>query len=151
VTRSARIETPRAIAIVAGEAQTFQFLTDWLNSLGISVSTFPTAEDLVSILRRKGIHPILSVDALNPQPSRLVGAVLDMNLAGIGGLDLARAMKRWYPDLPLVVVTEPITDPIRAKQWIVGDLPPGIRRVSRQPLVLAAFKEAMSPMLVRAG
>jgi hypothetical protein len=74
-----------------------------------------------------------------------------MNLAGIGGLDLARAMKRWYPDLPLVVVTEPITDPIRAKQWIVGDLPPGIRRVSRQPLVLAAFKEAMSPMLVRAG
>ena len=70
-----------------------------------------------------------------------------MNLAGIGGLDLARAMKRWYPDLPLVVVT----DPIRAKQWIVGDLPPGIRRVSRQPLVLAAFKEAMSPMLVRAG
>ncbi len=147
MTRTARIETPRVIAIVAAEAQTFQFLTDWLNAQGVAVSAFPTAEDLVSTLRRKGIHPILSVDVLNPQPSRLVGAVLDMNLAGISGLDLARAMKRWYPDLPLVVVT----NQTRTEQRMIGDLPPGISRVSRQPLVPDALKEAMSPMLLRAS
>jgi hypothetical protein len=34
---------------------------------------------------------------------------------------------------------------------MVGDLPQGIRRVSRQPLVPDALKEAMSPMLLRAS
>jgi FixJ family two-component response regulator len=142
-----RIEIPRVIAIVAGNPQTFQALSDWLNSLRISVSAFSTAEDLVAAMCRKGIHPVLSVDDLSPQPSRLVGAVLDVNLAGISGFDLARALKRWYPTLPVVVVT----DPGCTGSKNIFSIQPGIRTVSRQPFALDAFKEAMFSMLGRAN
>ncbi len=141
-----RSKIPRAIALIGANPSVVQALKGWLNSIEVSVSIHSSAEKMVAELRRQGEHPSLRVNELNPHPCRLVGAVLDTNLPGINGIDLARALKRWYPKLPLIVLTE-LGDEERER---LGSLPTGVSywQESSDGFSFDMLKDAMSPMLL---
>lgn len=134
----------RAIAIVGDDPQTSRTLEPWLTSAGIGISSHPSAEKMVAALRRSGNQPTMRVGQLNPHPCRLVGVLIDLNLPGINGVDLARALKRWYPELPLILVAERDHETDK----LLADLPSGVPSIDKRELSIDTVKASMSSMLV---
>jgi DNA-binding response OmpR family regulator len=84
----------------------------------------------------------MHTDGSGPAEFRLVGAVLDLNLPGITGIELARALRCLSPGLPLAIVTA-LNDDDRLRY---GNPPSGIRCL-KKPFDLDALEEALFPLL----
>jgi DNA-binding response OmpR family regulator len=139
------IITPRGIvAIVDDDAQISRALGMWLALHGLRATHHMTGESLLQCLGGgcgAGPSP-LHTDGSGPAEFRLLGAVLDLNLPGITGIELACTLRRLSPKLPLAIVTA-LHDDERVRY---GNPPSGIRCL-KKPFDLDVLEDALFPLL----
>lgn len=131
------------VAVVDDDPGVLQALSDALGLYGLRCALYPTAEDLLAALHPR--QPMVVTEDVPgfPVAHHLVGAVLDLNLPGISGLEVARKLRRPFPDLPLAIVTA--LNPSQFASF--GDWPSGVAYL-RKPFDLDAL-EAAFPLLVQ--
>lgn len=88
-------ETGACVALVDDDPQILEVLSAWLESLGLMPCSFACAEDLMEALHAPN----------STLQSRLVGAILDVNLKKMHGIDLAKRLLEFNPELPVVIIT----------------------------------------------
>ncbi len=133
---------PGVVAIVEDDAQISLALGVWLELHGLQATRHATAESLLKAIHPKEGFLSLDVGANSPVPIKLLGAVLDLNLPGINGIDLAYALRHLMPDLPITIITA-LCDEDRSRY---GNPPPGIQCL-KKPFDLDALEHALFPLL----
>ena len=83
---------PSHLVLVEDDADYRALLSDFLSSLGHEVTEFPSAEE--------ALRHIVGADAEAPS---LV--LTDLRMAKMSGLELARALRRSHPTLPIILMT----------------------------------------------
>ncbi len=106
-------EPRRVMAIVDDDPQISRTLTMWVELLGMRASVHACGQSLL--------------DAIHDEATPLVGAVFDLTLPGMSGFELAKALRRLEPDLPLVAITG-LAEHEMARH---GTLPAGIPCLSK--------------------
>jgi CheY-like chemotaxis protein len=132
---------PGLIAIVDDDDQISSALGAWFELCELRTAHHPSGESLLQTLHSEG--GVLSVRE-GEDPSRavpLLGAVLDLNLTGMNGLELARALRALSGSLPIVIITA--IPPHDLAQY--GTTPPGVRCL-KKPFDLDALEQALSPL-----
>jgi DNA-binding response OmpR family regulator len=114
--------TRQAILIVEDDADIRDALQDWLHTLPQHQGSFHgQAETLLEQL-----EPVASGWRLRgcreANGAAVAGAVLDLNLPGMSGFELARRLRAQAPGLPVVVITAASAD----TQMLHGGVPPGV-------------------------
>ena len=87
-----RTPTDLQLLLVEDDADYRELLSDYLTSLGHSVVEFSSAEDALR-------HVTESAE----EPPGLV--LTDMRMQRMSGMDLARALRRAHPSLPIILMT----------------------------------------------
>jgi DNA-binding response OmpR family regulator len=130
------------VAVVDDDPQISRALGLWLELQDLRAVHHITGESLLHSVHKDDGELTLHFGTTNPVVIRLVGAVLDLNLPGITGIELARALRRLSPALPIVVITA-----LREEERVrYGALPPGIRCL-KKPFDLDALEDALFPLL----
>ncbi len=84
--------TDLQLLLVEDDADYRELLSDYLTSLGHSVVGFSSAEDALRHVTESGEEP--------------PGLVLtDMRMRRMSGMDLARALRRAHPEVPIILMT----------------------------------------------
>lgn len=100
-----------AIAVVEDDPQVLDALRTWLDSLDGFVGSLHTEfRSLMNVLQPTASGWQVSCPGL-AQALPLAGAVLDLNLPGLGGNHIARQLRTHAPDLPVVIITAASLDP----------------------------------------
>jgi CheY-like chemotaxis protein len=111
-----------AIVVVEDDADIREALQDWLQTLPNHHGSFHS--DAAALLKQ--LEPLSKGWRLRePEAANgavVAGAVLDLNLPGMSGFELARLLRAKAPQLPVVVITASSTD----TQAIHGGVPPGV-------------------------
>jgi FixJ family two-component response regulator len=93
------------VAVVDDDAEIRQALGDWLVLAGLEGAAHGSAESLLAALAGGGGRLALGRDDAAAAPRRLLGAVLDVNLPGASGVELARLLRGLAPELPVALIT----------------------------------------------
>ncbi len=137
------VTPPRGIvAIVDDDPQISRALGLWLDLQGLRAVHHISGESLLQSIHQDDGALTLHFGTIKPVVIPLVGAVLDLNLPGITGIELAKALRRQSPALPLVVITA-LREEERARY---GAPPPGVRCL-KKPFDLDALEDALFPLL----
>ncbi len=120
--------TGTSVALVDDDPQILEALAVWLQTMGMTPCRFESAEDLLAAL--KAPQSALSRD--------LAGAVLDINLKQMHGLELAHELRNLFPRLPLVMISALNVDEIAQ----LGTLPAKAACL-RKPFDLEALEDAL--------
>lgn len=139
---SGPVPSPGVVAIVDDDPHIAQALSQWLEFQGLRAACHLSGESLLQAVHDENGQCTLSDGAGNPTASRLTGAVLDLNLPGISGFELAAALRRLAPGLPLVIITA-LQPEERARY---GAPPPGVPCLTK-PFDLDALEDALLPLL----
>jgi DNA-binding response OmpR family regulator len=134
---------PRGIvAIVDDDPQISRALGMWLELHGLRATHHISAESLLQSVRQENGRLTLHIGVSNPLVFPLVGAVLDLNLPGATGFELAQSLRQLAPDLPIAIITA-----LREEERLrYGSPPPGIRCL-KKPFDLDALEDALFPLL----
>lgn len=116
------------VAVVDDDPQILEVLSAWLRNLGVKPCSFECAEDLLASID-------LPSAALQGQ---WVGAILDVNLKAMHGVDLAHRLRRVFPDIPLIMVSALHADEVA----VLGKLPAKATFLSK-PFDLDALESAL--------
>lgn len=136
------IATRGAVAVVDDDIHISGALAWWLDLHGFHVTQHYSAESLLKAIHLEDGHLLTDVTKTNPIAYPLVGAVLDLNLPGITGFDLARTLRDMAPRLPLAIITA-LRDIERARYGT----PPKDVRCLEKPFDLDALEYALFPLL----
>ena len=96
------------IAIVDDDANISYALKSWLALYDIEVTLHESAESLLNHLHANDHDHDLTVLRLGTFDATyvpLLGAILDVNLPGMTGFELAKALRQLNPQLPLAMMT----------------------------------------------
>lgn len=115
------------VAVVDDDPHILDVLSAWLHSLGIQPWVFESAEELLAAVRLP-----------QAQPRPLAGAILDINLKAMHGLELAHQLRQAYPHIPLVMISALQPDEVAR----LGSLPARARCL-RKPFDLDALENAL--------
>lgn len=96
----------KTVAIVDDDASVRVALQNLLRSLGLAVRTFASAEDFLAIL------PGASVDCV----------ITDVQMDGLGGVELASALRGLGYDTPVIFITAFPDERVRARAMGAGGL-----------------------------
>jgi DNA-binding response OmpR family regulator len=130
------------VAIVDDDPQISRALGAWLDLHTLRASHHISGESLLQAIRTQDGNVAIQIGVSNPVSFALVGAVLDLNLPGINGIELARTLHRMAPALPLVIVTA-LGHEDRSPY---GQLPPGVCCL-KKPFELDELEQALFPQL----
>lgn len=130
------------VAIVDDDPQISRALGAWLDLHTLRASHHISGESLLQTIRVQDGNVAIQIGVSNPVSFPLVGAVLDLNLPGINGIELARTLHRMAPTLPLVIVTA--LGPEDRSPY--GQLPPGVCCL-KKPFELDELEQALFPQL----
>lgn len=78
-----------SVLVVEDEAYVRESLRDMLDARGYETNSAPTVQSALEILARTPVDVVLT----------------DLKMPGAGGLDLIQAVRKQFPDLPIVVLT----------------------------------------------
>lgn len=120
--------TATRVALVDDDPQILDALSTWLETLGMAPCRFDSAEALLDAVRAP--HSTLA--------ENLAGAILDINLQQMHGLDLAHELRGLFPKLPLVMISALQADEIAE----LGALPAKAACL-RKPFDLEALEDAL--------
>lgn len=130
------------VAIVDDDPQISRALGAWLDLHALRASHHISGESLLQAIQLKDGKLVIQIGVSNPISFPLVGAVLDLNLPGINGIELARSLHRLMPSLPLVIVTA-----LGAEDRMpYGPLPAGVRCL-KKPFELDDLEGELFPHL----
>lgn len=130
------------VAIVDDDPHISRALGSWLELHDLCTTHHTSAESLLQSIHRDDKCLSMQLDDGNPQLFTLIGAVLDLNLPGANGIELASALRRMAPDLPITIITA-LRDEERGHY---GQPPPGICCL-KKPFDLDALEDALFPLL----
>ena len=122
------------IAIVDDDPEIVDALKTWMEMLGRTTTVHGSGEQLLAWLQSN--HN--SADDLGNKNYPLTAAILDVNLPGINGIQLARKLRGKFPALPIVLVTALQQDEVNA----LGSLPLGVSFV-RKPFDLDVIEDIL--------
>ena len=130
------------VAIVDDDPQVSRALGLWLDLLGLRAVHHISGESLLQSIHQDNGVLTLHFGVTNPVVIPLVGAVLDLNLPGITGIELAKALRALSPTLPMTVITA-----LREEERVrYGALPSSIRCL-KKPFDLDDLEDALFPLL----
>jgi DNA-binding response OmpR family regulator len=132
----------KIVAVVDDDPGILRALVSWLAYYQLRATHHSSGESLLSLLRARDGNLLMTVDVMDAVPFVLAGAVLDVNLAGISGMEVARRLRALCPHLPIVVVTALPADALDR----YGVLPEGVQCL-RKPFDLDALEAALFPLL----
>ncbi|MDD2742735.1 MAG: response regulator [Rhodocyclaceae bacterium] len=133
---------PRGIvAIVDDDPHVSWALGRWLELHGLEAAHHISAESLLhGIHLENGVLALPSADS-NLLALPLVSAVLDLNLPGATGFELAKSLRRMAPKLPIVIITA-----LHDEEWsLFGCPPPGVCCL-KKPFDLDVLEDALFPL-----
>lgn len=132
------------IAIVDDDPEICDVLQAWLQTLGVSSVSYPSAEQLLAHVRgtsaRRGS---LMLDSAVGSPVHVIGAVLDINLPDLNGAELADILLS-IEQLPIVLVSAQ-TD---ALQRVYHERTELVQHLSK-PFDLTVLEAMLAPALTR--
>ena len=115
-------QTQPIIAVVDDDRQITQALGTWLQMLGMAGSFHASAESLCEAL----VYGVDKLQLHTENDSRtgyeLAGAIIDLDLPGLDGIQLIQKLHQWQASLRLVLITAISQEKRRA----YGELPPGV-------------------------
>ncbi len=133
-------EEPQAsaqmVALVDDEVQIVQALQTLLSFKGHASSVHASAESLLQALTVRDGQLWLPDKSGMPRP--LTAAVLDLNLPGMNGLDLAAHLRVLQPQLLLVMITAAPVDALQGRTQDLQDMV-----VLSKPFTLEALEQAL--------
>lgn len=130
------------VAIVDDDPQVSRALGLWLGLIGLRAVHHISGESLLQSIHQDNGVLTLHFGVTNPVVIPLVGAVLDLNLPGITGIELAKALRGLSPTLPMALITA-----LREEERVrYGTLPPGVRCL-KKPFDLDVLEDALFPLL----
>lgn len=134
---------PRGIvAIVDDDPHISRALGVWLEQHYLRATHHVSAESLLQAVHQENGQLNVQLGVSNPLTSPLVGAILDLNLPGATGFDLARVLRQMDAALPIAIITA-----LREEDRLrYGSPPPGICCL-KKPFKLNALEDALFPML----
>ncbi len=120
------------IAIVDDTTEIADALVDWFSLLGRDATALYSAENLLEWLQdsqaKSGDDPVNTGNLLD-------AAILDINLPGINGIELAHKLRLKFPDLPLLLISALRHDEVES----LGPLPVGVSFL-RKPFDLTVIE-----------
>jgi DNA-binding response OmpR family regulator len=130
------------VAIVDDDLDISNALGMWLNLHSLHSAPHHSGESLLSSIQQEDGHLITCIDNY-PDTGwcKLVGAVLDLNLPGISGIELARILRNLDSNLPITIITALRGDELAH----FGSLPKGIRCLEK-PFDLNELENALFPL-----
>ena len=146
-TPTGAIALPRApgrgvVVVVDDDQQILDALGLWLDQRRQNAAFHSSGESLLQQLDLVDGKLMLRAGASDPVPRPLVGAVLDLNLPGITGLELAKSLRQLAPTMPLAIITAMRADErICYGQWFDGVW------ILRKPFDLDVLETALFPAL----
>jgi DNA-binding response OmpR family regulator len=132
----------KIVAVVDDDPGILRALVSWLDYHQLRATHHSSGESLLSLLRHKDGNLLMTLGVMDAVPFVLAGAVLDVNLADISGMEVARRLRAMCPNLPIVVVTALPKDDLER----YGVLPEGVQCL-RKPFDLDALEAALFPLL----
>ncbi len=130
------------VAIVDDDPQISRALGLWLELHGLRAVHHISGESLLQSIHENDGVLTLRFGNSTPVVIPLVGAVLDLNLPGITGIELAMVLRNLSPVLPVAVITALLED----ERVRYGTPPPGVRCL-KKPFDLDALENALFPLL----
>lgn len=131
----------RTVAIVDDDTHISEALGLWVELQGLRALHFTSAEALLSVMHENK-HRLTVPPRPNDATSyALVGAILDLNLPGMSGIDLSQVLHGLNADLPQVIVTA-LREEERGRY---GPLPAGVPCL-KKPFDLEAIESALFPI-----
>jgi len=133
---------PGVVAIVDDDEQISSALKTWFEFGGLQTSLHSSSESLLQAITQKNSVAMVTSGGDRSICAELVAAVIDLNLPGMSGFELAKALRNRFPRLPLVVITA-MRDNERAQ---FGSASAGIVCLQK-PFDLDALDDALFPMM----
>lgn len=130
------------VAIVDDDPQISRALGMWLELHSLRATHHTSAESLMQVIHTEDGMATMHIGVSNPVVFPLVGAVLDLNLPGITGIELATKLRQIIPELPIAIITA-LRDEDRVRY---GNPPAGIHCL-KKPFDLDALEDALFPLL----
>lgn len=130
------------VAIVDDDPHISRALGSWLDLHDLRAVHHTSAESLLQAIHEENGQLTLHIGVANPVVFPLVGAVLDLNLPGATGIELACTLRRLSAELPLVIITA-LRDEERGRY---GKPPAGIR-ILKKPFDLDDLEDALFPLM----
>ena len=127
---------PGMVALVDDEVQIAQALKALLSFKGMAASVHESAESLLAALTLRDGHLWLSDS--DGATTRLGAVVLDLNLPGMNGADLAAELLRRRPQLPIVMITAALDEKLLARVRAMQ----GVTLLSK-PFTLESLEQAL--------
>lgn len=130
-----------AVALVDDDEHIARALELWLQISGCAPSLHLSAESLLDQLEMREGQAWVPVTPLEDEPPRmapLAAAVMDLNLTGMNGFELARRLQTLVPQVPLVVITAATGEDLLRH----GAVPEGVRCL-RKPFRLDELEQAL--------
>jgi DNA-binding response OmpR family regulator len=129
------------IAIVDDDPHISSALSAWLDMLGVASISEASAEHTLSrLVEAVGGWVVRPAPGAAPRP--LLGAIIDINLSGANGVELARRLRRGQANLPIVLISAIAGEELRRH----GALPAGVSCLCKpfdlDALELALFQRA---------
>lgn len=107
------IALPRCVALVDDEVQITQALQTLLSFKGVPTSVHHSAESLLQALQVRDGQ--LGLQLADGTRAEVQAVVLDLNLPGMNGIDLVKALRRLQPQLRLVMITAALEEIVQAR------------------------------------
>ncbi|MEI8324935.1 MAG: response regulator [Betaproteobacteria bacterium] len=128
------------VALVDDDIQVAKALDAWFGLGGLQTLHYCSSESLLQAIGQIHESPTLAVGANPSRRADLVAAVLDLNLPGLSGFELAAVLRSRFPRLPLVIITALRED----DRLALGSSPPGITCLQK-PFDLCDLDQALFP------
>jgi DNA-binding response OmpR family regulator len=130
------------VAIVDDDKQISRALGLWLELQGLRAVHHTSGESLLESIQHCNGVPTLHFGFASPIVMPLVGVILDLNLPGINGIELAKTLRYQSFALPIVVITA-----LREAERVRYGAPPIGVRCLQKPFDLDALEDALFPLL----
>jgi DNA-binding response OmpR family regulator len=121
------------IAVVDDDVHIAQAIAMWLDTLGASSQVFGSGESLFASLAAN--KPTQNSPT---EPPALKAAILDLNLPGSNGIEIAQRLRAFNPHLPIVLVSAVNVEDLPK----FGTLPEGVR-FFKKPFELEDLESAL--------
>jgi len=121
------------IAVVDDDVHIAQAIAMWLEMLGTDSQVFGSGESLF-----KALATGTPVHLLNQPDSALKAAILDLNLPGSNGIEIAQRLRAVNPNLPIVLVSAVNAEDLSK----FGALPEGVH-FFKKPFELEDLESAL--------
>jgi DNA-binding response OmpR family regulator len=131
-THSAHSIQPEFVAVVDDDEHIAQAIAMWLDMLGTHSQVFGSGESLFNSLGASS--PQLPI----PHISALKAAILDLNLPGSNGIEIAQRLRAANPNLPIVLVSAVNAEDLSK----FGTMPDGVR-FFKKPFELEDLESAL--------